>query len=161
ADLEAARTILRSLPELGVNFIETSIAYGPMISELLVRETLHPYPGMVVATNGGLLRPGPSQWVPDGRPEALRATAEGSLKLLGVDRIDFWQLHRLDPKVPRDEQFAAIAEMQRDGLIRHAGLCNVTVEEIDAASKHFTVATVQNRYHVIDRTSEPVLERCE
>ena len=160
-DLPAAVATLRSLPGLGVNFVDTANAYGPLISEMLVRETLHPYPGLVVATKGGFLRPAPFEWVPDGRPEALRAAVEGSLKTLAIPRIDLWQLHTVDPKVPADEQFSAIAEMQRDGLIRHVGLCNVRGEQIEAARKHFVVATVQNLYHVIERKSEAVLELCE
>lgn len=161
ADMAGARATLKSLPELGVNFVDTAIAYGPMVAEMMVRETLHPYPGMVVATKGGILRPGPYQWVMDGRPEMLKANVEASLKLLGKDRLDLWQLHRIDTKVPRDEQFGAIAELQRAGLIHHVGLSNVTLDDIEAAGKHFTVATVQNPYHVIDRTNEPVLEHCE
>jgi len=160
-DMAAARATLRALPGLGVTFVDTAIAYGPMVSEMLVREALHPYTGMVVATKGGMLRPGPYQWVMDGRPEALRASVEASTKLLGVERLDLWQLHKIDPKVPRDEQFGAIAEIQKSGLIRHVGLCNVTVDDLDVAAKYLTVATVQNPFHVIDRTSEPVLERCE
>jgi pyridoxine 4-dehydrogenase len=159
-DIESARATLRLLPELGVNFIETSIAFGPL-SEMLVRDALHPYRGMVIGSSGGLLRPGPFRWAMDGRPAMLRAAVEGSLKLLGVERLDLWQLQRVDPKIPIDDQFGAIAEMQRAGLIPHVGLCNVSVDEIDAAARHFIVATVQNRYHVIDRTHEPVLERCE
>ena len=160
-DMAGARATLRALPGLGVTFVDTAIAYGPMISEMLVREALHPYTGMVVATKGGMLRPGPYQWVMDGRPEALKASVEASTKLLGVERLDLWQLHKIDAKVPRDEQFGAIAEIQKSGMIRHVGLCNVTIGDLDAAAKHLTVATVQNPYHVIDRTSEPVLERCE
>jgi len=144
-----------------VSFVDTANAYGPLISELLIRESLHPYPGMVIATKGGCLRPAPGKWAMDGRPQSLRAAVEGSLRVLGVQRIDLWQLHRIDPAVPRDEQFAAIAEIQRAGLIRHVGLSNVVVDDIEAASKHFRVATVQNSYHVILRESEPVLERCE
>ncbi|HUJ60625.1 MAG TPA: aldo/keto reductase [Kofleriaceae bacterium] len=160
-DMAAARATLHALPELGVDFVDTANAYGPLISELLVREQLHPYAGMVVATKGGCLRPAPFKWVNDGRPEALRMAVAGSCKTLGVDRIDLWQLHRIDDKVPRDEQFGAIAELQRAGQIRHVGLCNVTVDDIAQARAHFTVASVQNLYHVIDRRSEPVLELCE
>jgi pyridoxine 4-dehydrogenase len=160
-DVAAARETLRLVPELGVNLLDTANSYGPLIAELLVRAVLHPYRGLVVATKGGFLRPGPYQWQPDGRPEALRAAVEGSLATLGVDRIDLWQLHRIDPAVPADEQFAAIAQIQRDGLIRHVGLCNVWSEQIEAARKHFAVAAVQNLYHVIDRRSEPVVEYCE
>ena len=160
-DLAAARETLRLVPELGVNLIDTANAYGPLFAELLVHEVLHPYRGLLVATKGGLLRPGPFQWKTDGRPEMLRAAVKNSLVTLGVDRIDLWQLHRIDPDVPADEQFAAIAESQRDGLIRHVGLSNVWPEQIEAARKHFTVAAVQNLYHVIDRRSEPVVEYCE
>jgi pyridoxine 4-dehydrogenase len=160
-DVAAARETVRLVPELGVNLIDTANAYGPLLAEWLVRTVLHPYRGLLVATKGGVLRPGPMQWQPDGRPEALRAAVQGSLATLGIERIDLWQLHRIDPAVPVDEQFAAIAEMQREGLIRHVGLSNVWPEQIEAARKHFTVAAVQNLYHVIDRRSEPVVEYCE
>ena len=161
ADLEGARAMLRTARELGIDFVDTSNAYGPVVAELLVRSELHPYTGITVATKGGLLRPGPNQWANDGRPASLRAAVEASLKVLGVERIDLWQLHRVDPNVPADDQFAAIAEMQRAGLIRHAGLSEVSVEQIEAAGKHFRVATVQNGYHLIERKNEPVLEYCE
>lgn len=114
-DLASCRATLRELPALGVNFVETSIAYGPLISELLIREALHPYDGITIATNGGLERPGASQWASNAKPENLRAHVEGSLKLLGVDRIDLWQLHNVDREVPLDEQFGAIADLQRGG----------------------------------------------
>lgn len=160
-DLAAARETLRIQPELGVNLIDTSNAYGPLVAEMLVRDVLYPYAGLVIATKGGLLRPGPNQWVMDGRPEALRAAVENSCKLLGVARIDLWQLHRPDDKVPYDEQCGAIAELQRAGLIRHVGLSNVSAEQIDIARKYVTVASVQDRFHIIDRGYEPVLEHCE
>lgn len=160
-DVDAARQTLRLVPELGIDFVDTANAYGPIVAELLVREVLHPYRGITVATKGGLLRPGPEQWANDGRPASLRAAVEASLKVLGVERIDLWQLHRIDPNVPEAEQFAAIAELQREGKIRHLGLSEVTVEQIEAAGKHFTVASVQNGYHVVQRKSEPVLEHCE
>jgi aryl-alcohol dehydrogenase-like predicted oxidoreductase len=160
-DLAAARETLRILPELGIDFIDTSNAYGPVVSELLVREALHPYRGLVIATKGGLLRPGPNQWLPDGRPQALRAAVEASCKVLGVERIDLWQLHRVDPKVPEAEQFGAIAELQREGLVRHVGLSEVSIAQIELASTYFTVASVQSGYHVIERKNEPVLEHCE
>src|SRR5262249_45164375 len=130
-NMPAARETLRALRDLGVNFVDTSNAYGPVVSELLVREALHPYTRMVSATKGGLLRPGPNQWTADGRPQALRGAVENSLKVLGVERIDLWQLHRIDPKVPADDQFGAIAEMQRAGLLRHVGLSEVSVEQIE------------------------------
>jgi len=161
ADLDGAREMLRTVRELGIDFVDTSNAYGPMVAELLVREVLRPYPGITVATKGGLLRPGPNRGAQRCRPASLRTAVEASLKVLGVERIDLWQLHRVDPNVPADEQFAAIAEMQREGLIRHAGLSEVSVEQIEAAGKHFRVATVQNGYHLIERKSEPVLEYCE
>ena len=157
---ECLRTLKR-LPELGVNFIDTAAAYGPDVSEKLLREALHPFNGMLIATKGGLDRPGPNNWVPNATPASLRAEAEKSLKNLGVEQIGLWQLHRINPKTPRDEQFAAIAKMQKDGLIKHAGLSEVTVEEIEAASKHFKVATVQNKYNLVDRGSEAVLDYCE
>ena len=157
---ECLRTLKR-LPELGVNFIDTAAAYGPDVSEKLLREALHPFNGMLIATKGGLDRPGPNNWVPNATPASLRAEAEKSLENLGVEQIGLWQLHRINPKTPRDEQFAAIAKMQKDGLIKHAGLSEVKVEEIEAASKHFKVATVQNKYNLVDRGSEAVLDYCE
>jgi aryl-alcohol dehydrogenase-like predicted oxidoreductase len=160
-DLDAARETLRLVPELGIDFVDTSNAYGPLVSELLVREVLHPYRGITVATKGGMLRPGPNQWLVDCRPQQLRAAVDNSLKILGVERIDLWQLHRIDPKVPLDDQFGTVAELQREGKLRNAGLSNVTVEQMEVAAKHFTVASVQNRYHVIDRSNDPVLARCE
>ena len=160
-DRAEALATLRRLPELDVNFIDTAESYGPEVSEKLIREALHPYRGLVIATKAGLQRPGPNQWTPDGRPEVLRGGVAGSLKRLGVERIDLWQLHRIDSNVPRDEQFDAIAKMQKEGLIRHVGLSQVTVEEIEAAQKFFKVATVQNLYNLADRSSEAVLDHCE
>jgi len=157
---EALRT-LKALPGLGVNFIDTADSYGPYVSEDLIREALHPYVGIVVATKGGLTRHGPDIWAPLGRPEYLRQCVLMSLRRLGLERIDLWQLHRVDAKVPRDEQFDCIAQMQKEGLIRHAGLSEVGVDDIQAASEHFKVATVQNRYNLIDRSSEAVLDYCE
>ncbi|WAJ28687.1 aldo/keto reductase [Antarcticirhabdus aurantiaca] len=161
ADRAGALATLRRLPELGVNFIDTADSYGPDVSEILIREALHPYPGMLVATKGGLLRTGPDRWPPCGRPDYLRQQALMSLRHLGVERIDLWQLHRIDPAVPRQEQFEAIKALQDEGLVRHLGLSEVSVKEIEAASKIFTVATVQNRYNLVDRTSEAVLDHCE
>lgn len=160
ADRAECRRTLRRLPELGVNFIDTADSYGPDVSEHLIREALHPYPGMLIATKGGLVRTGPEQWFPVGRPEYLRQQAMMSRRFLGVEQIGLWQLHRIDPKVPRDEQFSAIKSLLDDGIIRHAGLSEVSIEEIKAARKVFPVATVQNRYNLIDRTSEAVLEYC-
>src|SRR5262249_44152266 len=156
---EALRT-LRRLPDLGVTFIDTADSYGPGVSEELIREALHPYDGLLVATKGGLERPGPSQWVSNGRPDYLRQCVEASLRPLGAERIDLWQLHRIDPKVPRDEQFGAIRGLRAAGLIRHVGLSNVSVEEIAAAQRFFPVATVQNRYNLVDRAGEAVLDHC-
>jgi len=157
---EALRTLER-LPALGVNFIDTADSYGPEVSEKLLKQVLHPYGDIVIATKAGLVRPAPFTWNRNGRPEHLRRQTEGSLKRLGVERIDLWQLHRIDEKVPRDEQFDAIAAMRKDGLIRHVGLSEVTVEEIEAARRYFPVATVQNKYSVTNRASEDVLEFCE
>src|SRR6202166_1922461 len=157
---EALRTLKR-LPELDVNFIDTSDAYGPDVSEELIREALHPYRGMLIATKGGLTRTGPDVWNPLGRPEYLIQEAYKSRRRLGVESIDLWQLHRIDPKVPRDEQFGAITTLLDLGVIRNAGLSEVSVADIDAASRVFKVATVQNRYNLVDRASEGVLEYCE
>ena len=161
ADPEGARATLRALPELGVDLIDTADSYGPFVSEDLLREVLHPYKGMLIATKGGLTRHGPDIWAPVGRPEYLRQCVLMSLRRLGVERIDLWQLHRVDPKVPREEQFQVIAEMRREGLIRHVGLSEVGVEEIEAAGRHFPVATVQNLYNLANRKSEAVLDYCE
>lgn len=156
---EALRT-LRRLPELGVNFIDTADSYGPDVSERLLREALHPYKGLLVATKAGLARTGPDRWIPLGRPEYLIQQAHRSLRNLGVEQIGLWQLHRIDPKVPADEQFDAVKQLLADGLIRHAGLSQVSVREIQAASRYFKVATVQNRYNLVDRSSENVLDHC-
>jgi aryl-alcohol dehydrogenase-like predicted oxidoreductase len=157
---EAIR-VLQRLPELGVNFIDTAESYGPYVSEDLIAEALHPYKGVVVATKGGLTRSGPDGWELLGRPEYLRQGVMMSLRRLKVERIDLWQLHRIDPKVPRDEQFGVISEMRKEGLIHHAGLSEVTVDEIEAAREIFPVATVQNRYNLADRAAESVLAHCE
>ena len=159
-DRAEALRVLRRLPALGVNFIDTADSYGPYVSEDLIREALHPYGDVVVATKGGFTRHGPDLWEPVGRPEYLRQCVLMSLRRLGVERIDLWQLHRIDPKVDRSEQFDVIAEMQREGLIRHAGLSEVSVEEIKAAGKHFEVASVQNMYNLASRQSEDVLDHC-
>ncbi len=161
ADRTQALRTLKRVPELGVNFIDTADSYGPDVSERLLREALHPYEGLVIATKGGLTRPGPGQWVPKGDPDYLIGEAEKSLKNLNVAQIDLWQLHRIDPKVPRDEQFAAIKQLIDRKLIRFAGLSEVSVADIEAASKVFPVATVQNRYNLVDRASEDVLAHCE
>lgn len=162
ADLPSSLATLRRLPELGVNFIDTADSYGPAVSEELIRQALYPYAAdMVIATKGGLTRTGPNVWPPCGRPEYLIQQAHISRRRLGVERIDLWQLHRIDPKVPADEQFAAIKQLQDEGVIRHAGLSEVTVAEIEAARKVFPVATVQNLYNLVNRKSEDVLDYCE
>jgi pyridoxine 4-dehydrogenase len=161
SDVEEARRVLRRIPELGIDFIDTADSYGPDVSERLIREALSPYKGLVVATKGGLERPGPHNWVPQGRPEYLIGQAEKSLENLGVKQIDLWQLHSIDPKVPRAEQFAAIRQLLDRKIIRYAGLSNASVGDIEAASKVFPVATVQNRYNLVDRGSEDVLDHCE
>ncbi|MGE0022921.1 MAG: aldo/keto reductase [Hyphomicrobium sp.] len=160
ADPAEARRTLKRVPELGIDFIDTADSYGPEVSERLIREVLNPYKGLVIATKGGLTRPGPSQWVPNGRPEYLRQQVKSSLKRLGVERIDLWQLHRIDSGVPQGEQFGVIAAMMKEGLIRHAGLSQVGVAEIKAAQTVFPVATVQNLYNLADRSSEGVLDHC-
>jgi len=160
SDRGAALATLRRLPELGVNLIDTADSYGPNVSEELIREALHPYAGITVATKGGFTRPGPGQWVPNGRPSYLIAQAKSSLKRLGVDQIDLWQLHRIDSRVPRGEQFGAVKHLLDEGIIRHAGLSEVSVSDVEAARRVFPVATVQNRYNLIDRGSEDVLAYC-
>jgi aryl-alcohol dehydrogenase-like predicted oxidoreductase len=160
-NLEEARRVLRRIRDLGIDFIDTADSYGPEVSERLIAEELAPYTGLTIATKGGLTRPGPDNWVPKGDPTYLRDCVEKSLSRLRLERIDLWQLHRIDPKVPRDEQFGVIADMLDEGIIRFAGLSEVSVEEIEAARKHFPVATVQNLYNLAHRKSEPVLEYCE
>ncbi len=160
-DRDEAIAVLKRLPELEVDFIDTADSYGPFVSENLIAEALAPYPRSVIATKGGLTRSGPNVWEQVGRPEYLRQCVQMSLRRLKVERIDLWQLHRIDAKVPRDEQFGVIADMQKEGLIRHAGLSQVSVEEIKAAQKHFKVATVQNLYNLTNRSSEDVLDHCE
>lgn len=159
-DRGEAIATLKRLPHLNVNFIDTAHAYGPETSEKLIHEALHPYKGMLIATKGGLDRPGPGNWVPNGRPEVLIAQARRSRELLKVEQIGLWQLHRIDPKVPAREQFAAIKTLLDEGVIRHAGLSEVSVGDIQEASKVFKVATVQNRYNIVDRTHEAVLDYC-
>jgi aryl-alcohol dehydrogenase-like predicted oxidoreductase len=159
-DRGEAIAVLKRLPQLEVDFVDTADSYGPFVSEDLIAEALAPYGRTVVATKGGLTRHGPNVWPPVGRPEYLRQCVLMSLRRLKVERIDLWQLHRIDAKVPRDEQFGVIAEMQKEGLIRHAGLSQVSVEEIQAAQKHFKVATVQNLYNLTNRASEDVLDHC-
>jgi aryl-alcohol dehydrogenase-like predicted oxidoreductase len=158
---EAVR-VLRRAVELGVNFIDTADSYGPAVSEEIIAEALHPYPeGLVIGTKGGLERPGPDQWVPNGRPEYLRRQLESSLRRLKLERIDLWQLHRIDDAVPEEEQFGVMGEFQREGLVRHVGLSEVSVAQIARARKVLPVVSVQNRYNVTDREWEAELEYSE
>jgi len=161
-DRENALKVLRRATELGVDLIDTADAYGPDTSELLIAEALHPYPkGLVIATKGGLTRPGPGEWVPNCRPEHLKQAVEGSLKRLCLERIDLYQLHTVDPKVPIEESLGALKQMQDAGKIRHIGLSNVDPEEIARARKIVPIVSVQNRYNIEDRKSENVLVYCE
>jgi aryl-alcohol dehydrogenase-like predicted oxidoreductase len=161
ADKDECLRTLRKLPELGIDFIDTADSYGPEVSERLIHEALHPYKGIKIATKAGLTRTGPNVWIPLGRPEYLRQQVLMSIRRLGVERLDLWQLHRIDSKVPQAEQFDAIKAMQSEGLIAHVGLSEVNVKEIAAAQKFFNVATVQNRYNLADRSSEDVLDFCD
>lgn len=161
ADREECRRVLRRVIDLGINFIDTADSYGPEVSERLIGETLYPYPDdLVIATKAGLTRPGPGQWVPNGRPEYLRKQVEGSLRRLRVEELDILQLHRPDPKVPLEESIGALVELKDQGKIRHIGLSNVTVEQLKQAEKQTPIVSVQNRYNVFDRESEPMLEQC-
>jgi len=161
-DREGAKKVLRRAVELGVNFIDTADAYGPETDELLIAEALYPYPkGLVIATKGGNTRPGPGQWVPDGRPEYLTQAVDKSLKRLKLERIDLWQLHRIDRKVPVEESLGAIKKAQDAGKIRHVGLSEVTVAEIEQAKKVMPIVSIQNRYNITDRDSEAALNYCE
>src|SRR5207247_2962266 len=161
-DRENALKVLRRAVELGVNLIDTADAYGPETSELLIAEALHPYPkGLVIATKGGLTRPGPGRWVPNGRPEHLKQAVDGSLKRLRLDRIDLYQLHSVDRKVPMEASLGALKEMQDVGKIRHVGLSNVDPKEIDRARKVLPIVSVQNQYNIENRKSENVLVYCE
>jgi pyridoxine 4-dehydrogenase len=160
-DRAEAIRVLQRLPELGVNFIDTADSYGPDISEQLIREALHPYAGLLIATKAGFTRSGPNAWHINCRPEYLIAQAHKSRRQLGVEQIALWQLHRIDPKVPRAEQFGAVKQLLDDGLIRHAGLSEVSVADIKAASQVFRVATVQNSYNLADRDSDDVVDYCQ
>ena len=154
--------VLRRAVELGVNFIDTANSYGPYFSEELIHEALHPYPDdLVVATKAGLLRTGPDVWVPLGFPAYVRQEAEMSLRRLGVDRIDLFQLHRIDPNFPLEDQIGELAALQQEGKIRHIGLSEVGVEQLEAAQKIAPIVSVQNMYNLSARTAEPVLEACE
>jgi pyridoxine 4-dehydrogenase len=161
-DRQNALKVLRRAVELGVNLVDTADSYGPDVSELLIAEALYPYPkGLLIATKGGLTRPGPGQWVPNCRPEHVKQAAEGSLKRLRLERIDLYQLHTVDPKVPIEESVGALKQMRDAGKIRHIGLSNVDKKEIDRARKIVPIVSVQNRYNIEDRESEDVLVYCE
>ncbi len=160
-DHDKAIEVLRKLPDLGVDFIDTANSYGPYTSEELIHEALHPYDGIAVATKAGLTRQGPEKWLPVGRPEYLRQECEMSLRRLEVDQIDLWQLHRIDRKVPREEQFGVMKELQEEGKVRHLGLSEVSIDDIKEAGEYFEVATVQNIYNLTNRTHEDVLDYCE
>ena len=161
-DPDEARRVLRRAVELGVDFIDTADSYGPFVSEILIREALHPYPEhLVIATKAGLTRQGPDLWTPVGRPAYLRQEVELSLRHLGVERIDLLQLHRIDPDVPLEDQIGELADMREEGKIRHIGLSEVSVEEIEAARAVAPIVSVQNRYNLADREAEPVLGYAE
>src|SRR5258706_10156286 len=155
ANKQEAIAVLRRALELGINLIDTADSYGPEVSENLIAEALYPYPkDLVIATKGGLLRPGPNQWVPDGRPQHLREALEGSLRRLRLDRIDLYQFHRPDPRVPFEVSVGEFAKMKQEGKIRHVGLSNVTIDQLERAQKIVPIVTVQNRYNLVDRASE-------
>jgi aryl-alcohol dehydrogenase-like predicted oxidoreductase len=161
-DKEGALKVLRRAVELGVNLIDTADAYGPEVSELLIAEALYPYPsGLVIATKGGLTRPGPGQWVPNGRPEYLKQCVDKSLKRLRLERIDLYQLHRIDRNVPAEDSLGALKEAQQAGKIRHVGLSEVTAEEIERARKVLPIVSIQNQYNISNRKSEKALIYCE
>jgi pyridoxine 4-dehydrogenase len=161
-DPEGAKAVLRRAVELGIDLIDTADSYGPEVSENLIAEALHPYPeGLVIATKGGLRRTGPGEWPRDARPERLKECCEGSLRRLRLDRIDLYQLHSPDPKVPLEDSIGALKELQDEGKIRHIGVSNVSLEQLELARSLVDVVSVQNRYNREDRHSEDVLEECE
>jgi aryl-alcohol dehydrogenase-like predicted oxidoreductase len=160
-DPDECRRVLRRAVDLAVNFIDTADSYGPHVSERLIAEALYPYPDdLVIATKGGLTRSGPDQWHPDGRPQHLREACEGSLARLRLERIDVYQLHRVDPKVPMEESVGALVELRDEGKIRHIGLSNVSVAQLHRAQEMTAIVSVQNRYSLADRAAEDVLEKC-
>jgi pyridoxine 4-dehydrogenase len=161
-DPEECRNVLRRAVDLGVNFIDTADSYGPEVSERLIAEALYPYPqGLVIATKGGQVRPGPGEWVPVGRPDHLRRALEGSLRRLKLERVELYQFHKPDPEVPVEESVGAIAEMQREGKIHHVGVSNFTIAQLERVREIASIVSVQNRYNLTDRSSEDVLEYCE
>jgi pyridoxine 4-dehydrogenase len=162
ADRAEAVRVLRRAVELGINFIDTADSYGPGVSEEIIAQALHPYPtGLVIATKGGYVRPGPNQWVENGKPEHLRSACEGSLRRLRLERIDLYQLHRIDPKVPAEDQLGTLKDLQAQGKIKHIGLSEVSIKQIQHARTMVPIVSVQNRYSITDRGSEDVLEYCE
>jgi pyridoxine 4-dehydrogenase len=162
ADRDEAKAVLRRALDLGVTLIDTAASYGPKVNEELIAETLHPYPeGVVVATKGGLTRPGPGEWERDARPETLRESLEGSLRRLRVERIDLYQLHAVDPRVPIEDSVQALADLRQEGKIRHVGLSNVDARQLATARQIVPIVSVQNRYSLADRHSESVLDACE
>jgi aryl-alcohol dehydrogenase-like predicted oxidoreductase len=162
ADRAGAIRVLRRAVELGINFIDTADSYGPGVSEEIIAEALHPYPSdLVIATKGGFDRTGPDRWVENGKPQHLRSACEGSLRRLRLDRIDLYQLHRIDPKVPADDQLGTLIDLQAQGKIKHIGLSEVNVRQIQHAQTMASIVSVQNRYSITDRGSEDVLEYCE
>jgi aryl-alcohol dehydrogenase-like predicted oxidoreductase len=161
-DRDEAKRVLKRLPDLGVNFIDTADAYGPEVSENLIAEALHPYQaGLVIATKGGFTRQGPNKWTIVGRPEYLRQCVEMSLRRLKLERIELYQLHRIDPQVPVEDSLGELKKMQQEGKIRHIGLSEVSVQEIERAQKTVPIVSVQNKYNIADRTHETVLQFCE
>jgi pyridoxine 4-dehydrogenase len=161
ADHDEAIAVLKAAIDFGITIIDTADSYGPEVSERLIAEALYPYPeDLVIATKAGLVRPGPGRWEPNGRPEHLRAAVQGSLRRLRLERIDLLQLHRPDPKVPFEDQIGTLVALQREGKIRHIGLSNVSVPEIEAARRMATIVSVQNLYNLADRDSEDVVEYC-
>ncbi|HTA75314.1 MAG TPA: aldo/keto reductase [Gemmatimonadaceae bacterium] len=161
ANRAEALAVLHRALELGINLLDTADSYGPEVAERLIAEALYPYPkGLVIATKAGFQRPGPDRWVEDGRPQHLREAVAGSLKRLRLERIDLLQLHRIDPKVPLEDQIETLVDLQHEGKIKHIGLSEVSVEQIEAVRKITTIVSVQNRYNLIDRSSESVLEYC-
>lgn len=162
ADRPEAIQVLRRAVELGINFIDTADSYGPHVSEEIIAEALHPYPAnLVIATKGGFERSGPNKWTENGKPEHLRSACEGSLRRLKLERIDLYQLHRIDPKVPADDQLGTLKDLQAEGKIKHIGLSEVSVPQIEHARTILAIVSVQNRYSIADRGSEDVLEYCE
>ena len=161
-DVEAARRLLRRIVELGVDFIDTADSYGPGTSERLIAEALHPYPpGLVIATKGGIVRPGPGRWEPDGRPQHLRAACLASLARLRLERIDLYQFHLVDPAVPIEDSIGELARLRDEGKVRHIGVSNVNLHQLERARSVAPIVSVQNRYNVADRGSDPVLAACE